>query len=183
MKFDSTTRFFLASFALGGLMTSFAAVGMIVGMNLIRPTVEIPVDATASAWSESLCAATGPIDEEMEGLFTLDALTGDLQCAVLNGRTTKFAGLFRKNVLADLGVDATKKPSYLLLTGAAVFPGQSGNVRPGNSVAYVIDTTTGRFAVYGVPWQRTLSARGAAQQGALILLDTGTARNVVIRDS
>lgn len=163
-------------------MTAFAVVGMIAGLNLQKAPLEIPINATASSWSETMCAATGPIDEEVEGLFTLDALTGDLQCAVLNGRTTKFAGLFRTNVLNALGSDASKKPSYMLLTGHASFPGQGGNVRPGNCVAYVIDSTSGRFAVYGVPWQRSVAARGAPQAGALLLLDTGTARNVVIRE-
>lgn len=182
MKLDSTTRFWLASFAVGSVMTAFAIVGMTVGLQQNQPGFEIPVNATASTWSETMCAATGRVDDEVEGLFTLDSLTGDLQCSVLNGRTTKFAGLFRTNVLQDLGVDASKKPSYMILTGAATFPGQGGNTRPGDCVVYVIDSTTGRFVVYGVPWQRTLAARGAPQQGALILLDSGTARNVVIRE-
>ncbi|MHC2069039.1 hypothetical protein ACYFX5_16335 [Bremerella sp. T1] len=184
MKLDSTTRFWLASFAVGSAMTAFAIVGMTVGLQFRSDNaVEIPVNATASTWSETMCAATGRVDEEMEGLFTLDALTGDLQCSVLNGRTTKFGGLFRTNVLQDIGADASKKPSFMILTGFASFPGQGGNTRPGDCVVYVIDSTTGRFAVYGVPWQRSVAARGAPQQGALILLDTGTARNVMIRDS
>ncbi|GAA4431499.1 MULTISPECIES: hypothetical protein [Bremerella] len=163
-------------------MTTLVIAGLTVGLQLRSPGIEIPVNATASTWSETMCAATGRIDEEMEGLFTLDTLTGDLQCAVLNGRTTKFAGLFRNNILNDLGVDATKKPNFMLLTGAASFPGQAGNTRPGDCVVYVIDSTTGRIAVYGVPWQRSVAARGSAQQGSLILLDTGTARNVMIRN-
>ncbi|MBI1248693.1 hypothetical protein GC197_12740 [bacterium] len=182
MKLDSVTRFWMASFATGSVMTALVVVGMTLGMRMSSPPAEIPVKAAVSAWAETMCAATGRIDEEMEGLFTLDSLTGDLQCTVLNGRTTKFAGLFRKNILQDLGVEATKKPEFMLLTGGAMFPGQSGNTQPADCVVYVIDSTSGRFAVYGVPWQRTQAARGAPQQGVLILLDTGMARNVMLRN-
>jgi len=183
MKYNFPLRFWVASCSVGVILAMFAVAGGVVGYQLRENTIEIPVQATASTWSESLCAATGPIDEEVEELYTLDAVTGDLQCAVLNPRTTLFAGVFRTNVLADLQIDATKKPNYLLLTGQVTFTGQSGNTRPGNSVVYVIDSTSGRFAAYGVPWQRALSTRGQMQTGQLRVLDSGTARNVMIRDS
>ncbi|PQO32216.1 hypothetical protein DTL21_18475 [Bremerella cremea] len=182
MKVDSTTRFWLASFGVGSVMTAFAILGMTVGLNWQSPARVIPVNASTAATSETMCAATGRVDEEMEGLFTLDALTGDLQCAVINSQTAKFAGLFRTNVVNDLGLDATKKPSYLLLTGNAAFRATTGNSRPADCVAYVVDSTSGRFAAYGLGWNRNISARGAQQSGALVLLDKGTARNVVIRD-
>jgi len=182
MKTSSYAQFWVASCSIGVVLALFAVAGGFVGYRLNENTLEIPVQATASTWSESLCAATGPIDEEAEGLYTLDAVTGDLQCAILNPRTTKFAGVFRTNVLTDLQIDATKKPNYMLLTGQITFTGQSGNTRPGNSVVYVIDATSGRFVAYGVPWQRALSTRGQMQQGQLIFVDAGTARNVMIRD-
>ena len=182
MKVDSTTRFWLASFAVGSAMTAFAIVGMMAGTSWERPTLHIPVSASTAAASETMCAATGRIDEEMEGLFTLDSLTGDLQCAVMNSQSMKFGGLFRTNVLNDLGIDATKKPSYMLLTGNANFRVSSGNSRPMDCVCYVIDTSTGRFAAYSFGWTRAVSQRGAGQQGPLVLLDRGTARNVMIRD-
>ncbi|WP_146119068.1 hypothetical protein [Blastopirellula marina] len=163
-------------------MTAFAVVGMIAGTSWQQPTLHIPVSASTAATSETLCAATGRVDEEMEGLFTLDSLTGDLQCAVMNSQTMRFGGLFRTNVLNDLGIDATKKPSYMLLTGNASFRASSGNARPADTVCYVIDTSTGRFAAYTFAWTRAVSQRGAPQQGQLNLLDRGTARNVMIRN-
>ncbi|RCS40757.1 hypothetical protein DTL42_25685 [Bremerella cremea] len=182
MKVDSTTRFWLASFGVGSVMTAFAILGMTVGFNWQSPAREIPINASTAASSETMCAATGRIDEEMEGLFTLDCLTGDLQCAIINSQTAKFAGLFRANVLNDLGLDATKKPSYLLLTGNASFRATTGNSRPADCVAYVVDASTGRFVAYGIAWNRNISARGGQQSGVLMPLDKGTARNVQIRN-
>ncbi|PQO33124.1 hypothetical protein [Blastopirellula marina] len=182
MKVDSTMRFWLASFGVGSVMTAFAILGMTVALNWQSPAIEIPVNAATAATRETMCAATGRVDEEMDGLFTLDALTGDLQCAVINSQTAKFAGLFRGNVMNDLGLDATKKPSYMLLTGNASFRATTGTSRPADCVVYVVDSTSGLFAAYGFNWNRNISARGAQQAGALVLLDKGTARNVMIRN-
>jgi hypothetical protein len=137
--------------------------------------------ATA-AGSESFSMATGPIDDEVEGLYMLDAATGDLQCAVLNWRTAKFTALFRANVLAHLAIDPAKKPRYLMTTGAINFPRGATAARPGNSVVYVLETTTGNYAAYGIPWRRELAATGRPQTAALLLLDVGTARTAAIRE-
>ncbi|MCA9071895.1 MAG: hypothetical protein KDA84_23365, partial [Planctomycetaceae bacterium] len=106
----------------------------------------------------------------------------DLTCAVLNFRTAKFTALYRNNVVAVLGNDPTKRPNYLMTTGSINFPQGASVARWANSVVYVMDTTTGHFAAYGVPWQRNLAATARPQGGALQLLDTGTARTAEIRE-
>lgn len=175
----------LAAGLLGGLSLGIAmVVGIILG-NQLGPrgtTLEIPVQGVATDRSETMAIATGSIDGQTEGLYTLDCLTGDLQCVVLNPRTSRVGALFRTNVMNDLRVDGTKKPSFLMVTGMTNFVGGVGNVRPANSVVYVVDATTGRFVIYSVPWQRDMAARGAPQQAPLVLLDGGTARNIVIRE-
>ena len=84
-----TTRPFLT--LLIGLTT-----GLLVGiLTMIGPPVTTPhsgpatlhmpetlLHATASHSGDSLVMATGAMDAEIEGLFTLDCLTGDLQCFV-----------------------------------------------------------------------------------------------------
>ena len=41
---------------------------------------EVVLNATASHSGETFAMATGPIDSDVEGLFVLDYLTGELQC-------------------------------------------------------------------------------------------------------
>lgn len=103
---------------------------------------ERSLHASTAATGETFAMATGPIDSEVEGLYMLDFLTGDLQCVVLNYRSARFAALFRANVLADLGVEPAKKPKYLMTTGAINFPRGATAARPGNSVVYVLETAT-----------------------------------------
>ena len=97
----------------------------------------------------------------------------------------KFGAVYESSVFEDLNIEGTKKPNYLLLTGFAQMNrgrGGSGALQPASCVAYVIDGNTGNFAVYGVPWNPNLVARGTPQGGTLKLLDIGTARMEQIRE-
>jgi hypothetical protein len=143
------------------------------------------LQAEAAVQGKTVAVATGAIDEEVEGLFTIDFLTGDLQCFALYVKSPaadKIGGCFGRNVLADLGVDKAKKPEFLLVTGRANFPRGTAGARPGFSVVYVIDDTTGRFAAYTVPWDKTKAVRGVPQKDALVLLGKGTARTARLRE-
>ena len=179
------------TFGSGLLMGLVLGAGMLIGaLVAVAPQgparslfPEIPLHASATVSSETLAVATGLVDEEMEGLFVLDFLTGQLQCAVLNHRVARFNALFQTNVLKDLGVDPTKKrPQYLMVTGLTNFPRGSAVARLGLSVVYVVDANTGRFAAYGMPWRSEMARAGRPQQGAMILLDAGDARAAVIRE-
>ena len=108
----------------------------------------------------------------------LDGLTGDLQCLVPYTRTGAFGGIFTANVFADLKILGTKTPRFIMVTGEANF---SGNGRPGNCIVYIVDASTGNYAAYGVPWNRQMETAGRAQQGQLIGLQAGSARNIKIR--
>lgn len=144
---------------------------------------EAQVHAATASTGETFAMATGAIDEDVEGLFVLDFITGELQCAVLNYRTGRFTSVFRRdNVQADLGVDPAKRPKYLMTTGMINFPRGASAARPGNSVVYVMDTSTGAFAAYAIPWRRELASIGRPQASAMILMDVGRARTAAIRE-
>ena len=144
---------------------------------------ETRLQAAAAARSESFALATGPIDEEVEGLYILDYVSGELQCVVLNFRSGKFNAVFRANVMQDLGLDvAAKRPSYLMVAGAINFPRGASIARPGNSVVYVLDTVTGAYGAYAIPWRRELAATARPQAAAMILMDVGRARTAAIRE-
>lgn len=184
--------FFVAGLVVGLLVGIGLFAGFLVGQVWQRPEYtlgwEIPVSATASVASNTVAAATGPIDDRVEGLFTLDSLSGRLQCAILythGPRQNKFGAVYQSSVFEDLNIEGTKKPNYLLLTGFAELTrgrGAAGTIRPASCVAYVVDGNTGNFAVYGVPWSPNMVSRGTPQGGPLPLLDIGTARMEEIRE-
>lgn len=143
---------------------------------------ERSLHASTAAVGESFAMATGAVDADVEGLFLLDFVTGDLQGVVMNFRTGKFGAVFRANVIQALGIDEAKRPKYLMTTGRINFPRGATAAQPGNCVVYVMDTTTGNFAAYGIPWRREFAATGRLQIDGLLLLDTGTARTAAIRE-
>jgi len=127
---------------------------------------------------------TGPIADGMEGVFFLDFLTGDLQCLVPNSRTGRVGGAYKYNVMADLGVEAgaTKKPSFLMVTGVASFRTGGGDVRPADSILYVADANSGNWVSYSLPWSRTTAATGQPQGGTLVKIGFGKARDLELRN-
>ncbi len=150
------------------------------GQNPVWPVSTL--HAATAVQNEAYAFATGAIDEDVEGVFILNSLTGDLQCSVIGVRTHQFAGLFRTNVMKDLGMDPAKQPSYLMTTGLAQFARGGGAARLAFSVVYVLDTTTGNFAAYTLPWRRDMANTGRIQTGALVLLDVGQGPTAVIRE-
>ena len=96
---------------------------------------------------------TVPLDIGIEGFFMLDFQTGDITGGVLSPATQKFGVGSRHNVLKDLNFKAGKAKSarFLLVSGALVFAGQTGNTLA-PSVLYVTDASTGLTVAYGIPW-------------------------------
>lgn len=141
---------------------------------------ETLLHASAAANGEKFSMATGAIDQDAEGIFVLDHVTGILKCAVLNRRTGKFAALFTTNVTKDLG--AAKNPQYQMVTGLVNFNRGISPVRPGLSVVYVLDTNSGGMVAYGIPWQREAAATGRPQLGMLQTIDGMLVRTIQLRE-
>lgn len=138
--------------------------------------------ASASHGSETLAIATGPVDEEAEGAFFLDYLTGELQCYVVDPRLGKFTGLFKTNVIKDLPAEKGKKPSYVMATGSWTPVRGAGVARPSNCIVYVADANTGYFAAYYFPWVKGARGTGQLQAAPMLLLGTGKARELEVRE-
>ena len=164
------------SLGIGMLVGALVVVGQRAssGGSIFGP--ETVLNATATESSDSMAIATGFIDEDVEGLFVLDFITGNLQVFVINPRSGQLGGMYAHNVAADLG--AQKAPKYLLVTGQAMWRSFTGNVRPAQSIVYVADSTTGRYAAYMLPWNRQAASYNFAQVNPLVLIGKGTARNV-----
>ncbi len=139
------------------------------------------IDATASASSEKFSIATGLVSDEVEGLFVLDHNSGLLQCNVFYPRLGKIMGRFARNVATDFGTGG-KGGQYIMITGYADFPRASN--RPASAcVLYVLDSATGNFACYGVPFNGASMNAQRDQNGAILLLERGTGNPLVDRDA
>jgi hypothetical protein len=167
--------------AIGGA----AAVGVLLGqrspaISAIPGLGDLQLKAMASHGAENFAIATGHVDEDVEGLFTLDFLTGDLQCFVINPRTGGFGGRFKTNVANVLSVEKGKKPSYLLATGQINVAGGYGGGRPAASLCYVVDANTGEVAAFTFPWAKAATSAGQPQIGEMRVVGTPwKARNLV----
>lgn len=186
-RFREKPRF---HFLLGVSLGLAVGLGAVLGVALLpsewgdsRITLpEIPLHASATHSGENMAIATGLIDDDVEGLFTLDFVTGDLFCSVLNHRSQQFNARFGTNILEALPLSTPqKRPKYLMVTGLANFE-RRNQASPGLSVVYVVDANTGQFAAYGLPWHRGMARAERPQVGNLLLLDVGNARRAAIRD-
>src|SRR5436190_12815148 len=168
--------------AIGGGM----AVGVLLGQR--SPAVaaipglgDLQLKAMASHGSDTFAIATGPVDEDVEGLFTLDFLTGDLNCFVVNPRNGAMGGWFKANVANVLSVERGKKPHYLIATGTINTAGSYSGARPAASLCYVVDANTGEVAAFTFPWAKTATAAGVAQATEMRLVGKWKARSLDLR--
>src|SRR4051794_35560655 len=143
------------------------AFGLIIGQrNSALPDsilAELKLKAMASHGSDTFAIATGPVDDDVEGLYSLDFLTGDLTCVVINGRNGAFGGMFKANVNAVMGSEKGKKPNYLMVTGQINSVGNYGGQRPAGCLCYVVDANTGDAAAFSFPWAKAATSAGVAQ--------------------
>ena len=144
----------------------------------------IRLAADSAARGKGVSMATGLINEEFEGLFILDHLSGELQCWLLNPRSGQVGGIYRADVAEALGTDATDKgePDYVMTTGRFfINANRTGNMVPADSVLYVADGNTGKVIGYNVRFNKAGLQRGAVQEGTLTVVCTGSVRNVLTR--
>lgn len=178
----------MAGLVCGAGAVLLVLLGVVVGRiggesrSQLPPELLPKLQAYATHGADTFAMATGPIDEDSEGLYVLDYLTGELHCFVMNPRTGKFGGDFKHNVWVDLGTPKTKNTKYVMVTGAANFARGGSTARPAASVLYVADAVTGAIAAYNIPWDRAASASGRSQSGGFMKLDFGSGRNIKIRD-
>ena len=179
----------LLTLLVGLTMGLLVGIGTMIGTPVTTPRSgpvphhmpETLLHATASHSGDSLIMATGWMDAEIEGLFTLDCLTGDLQCFVINPQVRGIGAVFHHNVIGELGAVQGKKPNYVMVTGQASIAKGTTLAAPARCVVYVADANTGNFAAYSLVWNRTMFLANTRPPGGFTLLGTGTARNVPIR--
>lgn len=168
--------------AIGLALGLTLSLGFIVGALATRswesPQLVLPethLRAMATDGDDSFAVATGMVSEDTEGVFFLEFETGNLTCAVIYPKTGTFGARFATNVTEVLVPSKQKKnQKYLMVTGlTAAKAGFTGNVRPASSVVYVVDSSTGQFACYTMPWNRQAANLGQPQEAPMKLVYQG----------
>jgi hypothetical protein len=155
------------------------AVGVLGGLLVGGVWPQTPLHATATDRVDSFAMATGQVDEDIEAVYFLDFLTGDLNAVVIGKQSGHFTGYFKANVAADMGLDSAKSPRYMLVTGTVDLRRAGTRMQYSRAVVYVAEVTSGKVAAYAVPWASGLQQGGQGGVQPLVPIATTRFRNGV----
>ena len=151
--------------------------GLIGGLIVGGVWPDTPLHAVATDRSgDAYVMATALIDDEIEGVFILDCLTGELGMSMM-GQMGKFQsariGPFSmpmavRPILYDFGIDPSKNPRFLMVSGLARSQRSAGAHQRSRSLVYVMEITTGKVIAYAFHWTGSVS-RGVS--GTIVPLD------------
>jgi hypothetical protein len=136
----------------------FPAVALLLGLCLGGIFPHTPIHAVATDRTESFLVATGMVEGDVEAIYLLDCLTGDLRAAVLGKARGGFTAVFAYpgvKLMHDFGLDPSKNPKFLMVTGLADLR-TGAQTSFGASVVYVVELTSGKIGAYAIPWNRTM---------------------------
>jgi hypothetical protein len=156
--------------------------GLVLGLNLGGLWPQVPVHAVATHGQDNFAIATGPLDENVEGIFVLDSVTGDLKAAALNVQSRQFNTWYEYNVAKDLPVSGTK-PQYRIVTGITNFRQLVSAGQVGRLAVYVAEMSSGQVVAYGVPWIAGRFTSPIPMRLPLEKLDHWQFRTTPIRDA
>lgn len=132
-----------------------AAIALTVGLVLGGVLPHTPIHSTATHGTDTFAVCTGTMDGSIDAVFCLDYLTGDLTGYVPSRMPGSLTGaVYRYNVMNDFGVDPSKNPKFLMVTGNTEIPSTGGQVQPSKTVVYIAELTTGQIAGYAARWNR-----------------------------
>ena len=133
----------------------------------------------SAARSENMSMATGLVGENVEGLFVLDHVNGNLNGMVINPRTGQTGAVYTTNVFSALGI-SKDNADLVMTTGRINVPGNKGNQNPALCVVYVGDAATGKVAGFSLFYNQALANQGGNQGGTFQLVFSGQTRGDTI---
>ncbi|MDZ4820117.1 MAG: hypothetical protein SGJ20_14210 [Planctomycetota bacterium] len=155
-------------------------VGVLIGLAVGAMAPNAPLHASATHGQENFAMCTGEVEMGLEGVFTLDFLTGELTGFVVSLTNSKFTTFYKTNVLTDMGGDV-KGAKFLMVTGIADVRQGVRPVRLGRSIIYIAELSSGKVAAYGVPFTPGRASQVPVVQAKFIPLDVAVFRNTAIR--
>lgn len=181
-------------------------VGLVVGLVLGGLWPRSPLHAVATDRTDNLVITTVPVDESVEAIFVLDGLTGTLRGGVPSYRAKGvFQATWERNVNADLlgyikefnaglqkaaarrggaprpEIQVPQSPKYMMTSGLIDIRGVTASTRPGRSILYVVEATSGVVLAYVVPWSAAAHSAGTVFQAPLDLWTAAPFTTAVIR--
>ncbi len=160
----------------------WAALGLFVGVLLGGFCPHAPLHATATDRVDNFAICTAAVDDNVEAVYFLDSLTGNLRAAVLAKQAPyRFNAFYERNVFQDLHIDPSKPPKFLVVSGRCDFRRTGGNQQISRGVVYVCDINSGMIAVYALPWNSQMYTSGKSFNGELIFVDATSFRTAAIR--
>ena len=124
--------------------------------------------ATATDRTDTYAMATGMVDEDVEAVYFLDFLTGELRALVMGKQVGGISGIYTFNVASHLGIDPAKNPRYMMVTGMVSLRRGGSRMQAGRAVVYVAEITSGKMGAYAIPWNPSLAAAGQTMTLSLV---------------
>jgi hypothetical protein len=158
------------------------AAGLVVGFVLGGFVGHSPLHAVATDRQENFAIATCPVNEDQEAVVFLDFLTGDLKATLFNTIQAEptVGVIYSKNILADMAIDATKNPKFLMVTGRLQLRPQS-QLQFGASVIYVAEVNSGKVGVFAMPYSLAALQKAQGATGEFRTIFVGPFRQAVVR--
>jgi hypothetical protein len=167
-----------ASSRFGIQITVAVVVAFIFGLLAAGYWPNVPIHAVATDRCEGFAMATGYCDEQVEAVYFLDFLTGDLSAAVVSKQTGHFNAFYTYNVTGDLSTNPGRAPRYLMTTGNADLRRSGGKQQSlSRSLVYVAELNSGKVGAYAIPWSSSAWNAGQTLRGQFTLLDVGRFRS------
>jgi hypothetical protein len=160
--------------------------GILIGLfcgGFLGGLTHSPLHAVATDRQDNFAIATCPLNEDQEAVVFLDFLTGDLKATVFNVVRTQVPTvgvIYTKNILQDLGVDATKNPKFLMVSGRLQLR-PLGNLQYSGSVIYVAEVNSGKVGVYAMPFNNTGLQTAHEATGQFQTVYVGPFRQAIVR--
>jgi hypothetical protein len=156
--------------------------GLVIGLNVAGIWPQIPLHAVATHGQGNFAICTAPMDEDVEAVFILDDLTGDLKAAAFNVQMRRFNTFYDYNVLRDFPMEGTRQPQFRIVSGVANIRQNVAAGQMARSVIYVAEATSGQIVAYGVPWVPGRAAAMVPFRGTVVPLDRWQYRTTAVRN-
>jgi hypothetical protein len=157
--------------------------GIVIGLAAGAFLPQAPLHAVATDRSENFVMSTGVVSEELEGVFFLDSLTGDLKGTIINPfvQPPTVGITYSRNVVADMKIDVAKSPKFVMVTGLMPLRPLGGLNQFADSVVYVAELSSGMMACYGMQFNFAAFNNMRGASGEFLPFFVGPFRKAVVR--
>jgi hypothetical protein len=146
--------------------------GLLVGLVVAGFWPSVPLHAVATDRVDTFSMATGFVDQDVEAVYFLDHLTGELHAYIFGAMAGGRGGYgILSHYFRDVSKDfqGGEKSKYLMATGMDDLSraGRGNALQPSRSVIYVAEVSSGTAIAYYLPYNANAHRAGMVTQGML----------------